>query len=385
MTTDSLPAVLCVDDDPRLLQGLSHTLRKHVRLTTALGAAEALEKLPQLEGVAVIVSDMRMPGMDGATFLAHVKTAYPDAVRVLLTGESDMASAIKAVNEGQIFRFLTKPCPPDVLISCLQSAVEQHRLITAERELLEKTVRGSISALTDLLAIVNPEAFGRATRIKRRAAALATVMKVREVWPIEVAGMLSQIGYVILPPATAEKLHTGRSLTPEERTMVDKVPDMTQKILGNIPRLEPVLEILSLSTRRFDGQGAALTDGMKGTALPLGARILRIIIDFDALDDGKRDRPSIVRMLRMRAGLYDPDVLTVLETAPLPSAESGVLAAVGLNELVTGMVLADDVRTTGNMLLIARGNEITPGGLERLRNFALSARIREPIHVFLPS
>ena len=148
------------------------------------------------EPVDLVISDMRMPAMDGATFLKYARTGAPDTVRVLLTGQADMDSAIAAVNEGNIFRFLTKPCPIDVLLTALKACVEQHRLVTAERVLLEETLRGSVKMLTEVLSLVSPTAFGRAARLQQRVAAIAAQMGIRDRWHIEVAAMVSQIGPV---------------------------------------------------------------------------------------------------------------------------------------------------------------------------------------------
>jgi DNA-binding NtrC family response regulator len=115
--------------------------------TTATSGKAGLERLSSDGPFAVVVSDMRMPEMNGAAFLAQVRERAPDTVRVLLTGQADLDSAIAAVNEGQIFRFLTKPCAPEMLISSLRAAEEQHRLITAERVLLEQTLHGAVKAL----------------------------------------------------------------------------------------------------------------------------------------------------------------------------------------------------------------------------------------------
>src|SRR5687768_872607 len=111
MANAPLPVVLCVDDEPQVLAGLSVSLRRRYEILTATSGAEALAVLARRPDVAVVVSDMRMPGMDGAAFLAKAKEIAPDAVRVLLTGYSEIDAAMNAVNQGQIFRFLTKPCP----------------------------------------------------------------------------------------------------------------------------------------------------------------------------------------------------------------------------------------------------------------------------------
>jgi FixJ family two-component response regulator len=193
--------------------------------------------------MAVVVSDMRMPGMDGAAFLAEVRSRWPEVVRMLLTGQSDIESAIAAINKGQIFRFLTKPCPPPALLAAVQAAVAQHELITAERVLLEQTLHGSIKALTDMLALVSPVSFGRATRVKQLVSDIAGHLGLKERWQVEVAAMLSQIGHMTLPAETAERVYYGRALSNDEQRLVARLPGLTESLLGNIPRLETVREI----------------------------------------------------------------------------------------------------------------------------------------------
>jgi len=168
MSNNERPAILCVDDEPRVVESLALTLRRDYQVHTALGGEEGLRKLAEARGkVAVVVSDMRMPAMDGATFLHKVMIDHPGISRILLTGETGRDAAVSAVNQGQILRFLTKPCPPDQLKAAIDAGVIQYRLVNAERSVLQETVIGCIQALIDVLAITNPVAFGRASRIKR--------------------------------------------------------------------------------------------------------------------------------------------------------------------------------------------------------------------------
>jgi response regulator RpfG family c-di-GMP phosphodiesterase len=323
---------------------------------------------------------MRMPVMDGAKFLTAVRAVAPDVTRLLLTGETDIQSAIKAVNEGQIFRFLTKPCPPELLIRSLEGAVEQNRLVTSERELLGQTLRGSIQALCDVLSVANPIAFGRGTRVKRLATKIAQALGVKEAWAIEVAAMMSQIGYVVLPSATVERVLAGKPLSPGERQMVDKVPAIARQVVDNIPRLEAVREILDHSLKTFSGVGATPGDPMRGEKIPLGARILRLAFDYDQLEDSGGSRQDILKTLAARTGAYDPRILAALGGL-LPGIDQEGRRALKLLEIRSGMVVVEDIKTSTGTLLMARGNEITESSLQRLFNFASSTGIREPIMV----
>ncbi|MGE0550722.1 MAG: ATP-binding protein [Kofleriaceae bacterium] len=137
MATTTKPRILCVDDEPNILAGLSNTLRRHFDVVTAEGGVQGTEAMTKQGPFAIVMSDFAMPGMNGAQFLAQARLVDPSAVRILLTGQASIDGAIAAVNEGSIFRFLTKPCPPDRLLRALQEALEHARALDADRAVLE--------------------------------------------------------------------------------------------------------------------------------------------------------------------------------------------------------------------------------------------------------
>src|SRR5437764_3125652 len=196
--------ILLVDDESNVLEGYQRSLRGEFQLETALGGPEALRMVEQKGPYAVVVSDMRMPGMDGIQVLTSIKGRWPDTVRVMLTGNADMQTAINAINEGSIFRFLNKPCEKEVMAKTLTSALVQYRLLTAEKQLLEQTLSGAIQVLTEVLSLVNPAAFSRAQRARRYIHHIVTTMKLGNPWQYEVAAMLSQLGCVTLAAETIE-------------------------------------------------------------------------------------------------------------------------------------------------------------------------------------
>ena len=380
MQTQTQPRILCVDDEPSVLQGFGLTLRRHFRLTIATSGDEALSKLSRDEPFAVVMSDMRMPGMNGATLLARVREVAPSSVRILLTGQSDFNSAVEAVNEGQIFRFLSKPCPPDALIKTLWAGVDQHRLLTIEKELLEKTLRGAIQALSAILDLAQPRTFGRALRVQRMARKVMETLGTGEMWHIEVAAAVSQLGCITLPTDVADRAVSGKPLSAAERAMIDRVPAMTLQILGNLPRLEKVTEILENLDARYDGQGRP-PSAPRGTFIPFGARLLRVLFDYDQLDAAEHQRMEVFKILRGRSGVYDPGIVDAWETTLNRQSEVAGVQTLRLTELRPGMVLATDLKTAGGTLLMTRGHELTAGSLERLRNFSTSVGLSEPIYV----
>ncbi len=136
---DMSDIALIVDDDVRLLEGLRRNLRGRVNVLTATDGSAALEILRDQGPIAVILCDMRMPGMDGIAVLRAARERFPETVRMMLTGNADQATAVDAINRGEIFRFLNKPCESDRLVAALEAGIRQYRLATGERELLEQT------------------------------------------------------------------------------------------------------------------------------------------------------------------------------------------------------------------------------------------------------
>jgi response regulator RpfG family c-di-GMP phosphodiesterase len=367
------PRMLCVDDEPYVLEGLQDTLRRSFDVRVATSGVEGLEVLGKdPASFAVVISDMRMPQMRGADFLRAARLVAPDAVPMLLTGHADLQEAIRAVNGARLFRFLTKPCDSQELMRACAAALAQHRLQTAERVLLEETLRGSVEALAEVLALTNPAAFGRAGRVKALAGKLAHAAQLSNWWEVEVAATLAHIGAVTLPQTTAEKLYAGGPLTEDEAAMVARVPLITRQLLSKIPRLEGVLEILNTYT---DGLGDQTT-GSDSTA-PAGARVLRIAVDYAELESGGAGSSVALGAMRSRTG-YDRSLIdafaTVIEVGAVEVRE------VRVRELVAGMSLAEDARSVRGDLLIARGQNVTERLIERLSNFS-TGFVREPLRV----
>jgi len=374
--------VLFVDDDPNILAAFQRQLRKQFVVETALGGKLGLQAVTERGPFSVIVSDLRMPEMDGIQFLSRVHSIAPDSVRMMLTGYADLHAAMEAVNEGHIFRFLTKPCATDVLVTALSAGIAQYRLITAERELLEETLRGSIKILSEVLSLLNPEAFGRATRITRYVKETALRMGVVELWELETATRLSQIGCIMLPEEALKKLYQGQPLTPQESELFNMHPFIASDLLVKIPRMEKIAEIIAYQQKNYDGSGIPVDD-RKGNDIPLGARVLKVVLDFDTLEAGGVPRSEIVLDLRKRSGHYDPRVLAALDTV-IAVEEGYGIKLLTVAQLMDGMILAQDVVTLDGRLLIARGHQVNKTMYERLKSFAQKPGIKQPIKVIVP-
>lgn len=376
------PKVLFVDDDPNILAAYQRQLRKLYEIDTALAGDRGLEAVAKSGPYAVIVSDLKMPGMNGIQFLSRVRETAPDTVRMMLTGFAELQTAIDAVNEGNIFRFLTKPCSPEILSKALDSGIEQYRLITAERELLEQTLRGSIKVLTQILSLLNPEALGRSSRITRYAREIGLVMKFPAIWQWETAAMLSQIGFILLPEEALKKIYHGQQLTAEESQLLDMHPFIASDLLNNIPRLEAISKIVAYQEKHFDGSGIPV-DAVRREEIPLGARVLKVALDFDTLQTAGDSKSKAIAQLKQRTGWYDPAVVTALEAVVWIEGKFQV-KVIPLRELRDNMILDDDVWTESGTLLIAKGQEVTPLIIKRLHNFAETSGVKEPLQVLVP-
>ncbi len=373
--------VLLVDDDPNILQGFKRQLRKQFQIETALGGKEGLEAVVKNGPFDVIVSDMQMPGMDGIQFLDAVRKIAPESVRMMLTGNADQKTAMDAVNDGHIFRFLTKPCAPEAFTKALEAGIEQYRLITAEHELLSKTLSGSVSVLTEVLSLVNPTAFGHAARVRRLVRQICQEMKVEHAWEIEIAAMLSQVGCVTIPETTLAKLSSGETLSDEELKTYQSHPQVGCHLISKIPRLKGAAEIIAYQQKHFDGSGVP-NDKKKAEQIPLGARILKLVIDAVQLLSAEKSTEDIWTTIYNRKGWYDPSLVNVL--AAILDVEY-VIKSVGVKHLEDNMILDEHVVTQSGDLLLARGQEVTSSLRERLSTFAITGRgVREPIRVRCP-
>ncbi len=373
--------ILCVDDEQNVLDGYRRQLRKKFDIDIALSGAEGLQSIRTKGPYAVIVADMRMPEMDGVQFLSKVKKIAPNTVRMMLTGNADQNTAVEAVNEGHIFRFLNKPCEPDTLAKALAAGIEQHRLITAEKELLEKTLIGSLKVLTEVLSLVNPTAYGRASRVQRLVRQLAAEMKISLTWQLKAASILSQVGCVTVPETTLTKAYQGESLSREEEQMLQDYPRVGSELVAHIPRLEAVSQIIAQQEKKF-GVVDPLMPAIAEEPIPPESRILKVALDYDLLESKGTNKVLALAELKGRSGWYDPEVLDALE-AIIRQEEHFEIRKVGLKDLTDQMILVDDVHSTTGALLASRGQETTQPLRYRLKNFAKKTPIAEPIAVLI--
>ena len=376
--------ILFIDDDTNLLAAMERNLRHKFNLVTAASGEAGLAQMAAAGPFAVVVADMQMPGMNGVQLLTEVQKRHPDAVRLMLTGNADQHTAVEAVNRGHVFQFLTKPCPVEMLTLALQAGLKQYGLITAERELLEKTLNGSIKVLADVLSLVDPLAFGHGEALCNYMRAYVSSLTVQNSWEFEIAAMLSQIGMVTIPPALTEKARTRRELTAVEQEVLARVPKTGADLLANIPRLESIARIVLYQQKHYDGSGFP-ADAVHGEDIPIGARILKVLVDLLELEAQKMSRDAALRLMQQRMGWYDPRVLDATFACfdiylPDISAKSQG-QPIAAKDLRAGQIVLADIMTESGKTIVMARSRITPVLLVRLANFAKFSPIQEPIFI----
>jgi len=373
--------VLFVDDEPNVLDGIRRQLRNRVDIETATSGAAGLDIIRSQGPFAVVVSDMRMPEMDGARFLARVNEIAPQTVRMVLSGQADLESTIAAVNEGRVFRFLLKPCNAETLFGVVKNGIDQYRLINAEKHLLENTLNATVQVLFNVLGLINPVAQRRATQIQRYAESAAAALNLLpDLWQYHLAAMMSQLGCITLPQETLTRALSGQTLNNEERRLYESHPEIAGKLLGTIPRLEAVASMVA-GQMRVPASDIARGDPSTWEPERIGAAILWAAVQFDRhVSQGKIPEQAAQLVAQAAPGL--PPAVTQAMVRALAD-DSGLVMSreVKLRDLDVGMMIDSDVMSARGIRLVPRGTEVTSTVLERLRAVAGGVGVSEPIRV----
>ena len=355
--------ILCVDDEESILRGFQLNLRKDFELHLASDGVEGLEIFEKEGGFALVLSDMRMPRMNGAEMLAEIKKRDHEVSTILLTGHTDFDSAMAAVNDGNVFRMLSKPCPPERLIKVLNDGLEQYDLIRSKRILLDQTLRGAVDALAESLSTAKPLFFGRVQRVRRMANELAMKQDVPNAWRVDVASVFSQLAYLALPENVTEDVYYRRDLSKEVKALLAKFPEDTRNILNKIPGLEEVGEILkSVDVQyRFEEEKE---DGVR-----LAASILKVALDFDYYEEQGYNRSIIVSTLKERNKDYDPKITQSLSDLIVIAEETSTLQEIKIDDIDIGMRLSQELRLDDGFLIAAAGTDVDRQLLKVIRNY----------------
>ena len=379
--------ILLVDDEPGVLRGYQRIVGDMFACETASSAAEALQKITAENNYALIMTDYRMPGMSGVELLKKAHELCPNTTRMLITGFADVKVSMEAINAGSVFRMLTKPCDPQSFYRAIEDGLRQHELLTAEGELLDKTLKGSVQVLVDILSVLDPKAFGRAQKLSVAARAVGQLMKVEKLWELEMAATLGEVGRATLPGSLAYKHLNSVDLTQAEERLLMKMPETSWRLLAHIPRLDSVANIVLYQGKNMDGSGFP-EDGLRGDYIPLSARILRVLNEVQLQVESEREVAEVLENLKPLSNKFDPAVIAachnlipVLTKLFAKPQKSRIPVEVSLGELKEGQYLVSNIETTSGVLIMKAGTVISPVLLQRVYNFATIMPIKQPIQV----
>jgi len=375
-------SILFVDDDANILAGYKRQLRPQFSIETVNNGQQGLDMLALQGPFAVVVADYRMPGLDGNQFLTKARDVSPDTVRMMLTGHAELSQAIEVINQGHIFRFLTKPCTQDALINALKAGLEQYRLITSERELLEKTLGHSIRLLTDMLSLANPVAFSQMLNIRKIVRKITANMHLRDSWQYELAAMLSQIGCIALPPGVLEKVHAGEVLTKGEQSVYASHPTIAYKLLADIPRLGSI-PLMVRDQQKLYADFRNEKTAFRDPNAELGAQIIKVAVDYDRFIHGGKSHFEVIQTMAKYSRIYHPEIVNALGTEIIIQGEYQ-LKIINVADLEVGMIASEDIRSKKGETLVMKDQEISYLVLERLAFTAKESGVLEPVRVLMP-
>ncbi len=375
--------ILLVDDEKNILEAYRRNLCDEFDVEVADSGTSAIEKIENDKSFQVIISDFKMPKMNGVELLEKVRSLSPDTIQIMLTGQADLEAIINLINKGKIFRFLTKPCSPDDLVNNIKDAVRQYELVSAEKELLGKTLGGSIKVLTDLLSLAKPQAFNKTQKIRSLARSIYNELDIDNKWQIEIAATLSQIGCITIPDDILKKIYKGLTLSEAENVMFLSHPSTGADMIKTIPRLDKVAEIIRYQEKNFDGNGFPVDD-VAGDIIPVGSRILKIALDYDKAVTGGIESEKALLDMSKKPGFYDPSLLSIAQKMFFrtdPTKKSFVNKVLPVESLEEGMYLSEDLITASGVIIGNRNQKLTSALIIAINNYSRNHQLKDTIKI----
>lgn len=360
--------VLLVDDDQSLLSSISRNLCLDYDIATAASGAEALEVIQSSGPFGVVLTDMRMPGLSGLQLIIEARKLAPLTSYIMLTGNQDLGTAVHAVNEGHVFRFLSKPCDLATIRSAIEGGLRQHTLELSEKDLLNKTCAGAVSMLTDVLEATKPEICSRLGSLSQVVDQLLTNSRIPKRWDYALASRLALVGFACLDEQSAKSYEQASPHTEEWRFAVERAVGIGGRMVRRIPRLECVGEIIESC---HDVTGCYCYTNPKSNAAIVrnGSTVIALAMAWDSLRrQGLKQRDAIFELQELFTELA-ADYVEAFEKFPVSQAvEEQVGVKVALADLTPGMVLQADAQGRDGSVLLRAGSRLSEAHIEKLRH-----------------
>lgn len=430
-----VPTILCVDDEPNILASLRRLFRPAGYRILSADSGHAGLQLLATESVDLVISDMRMPEMDGVRFLEQVRARWPDTVRLLLTGHADVGAIIDAINRGEIYRYITKPWDDNDIVLLVRHALER-RALEREKQRLEALALRQNEELKALNASLEARVEARTAELKSALDALVVAngkLKANFITSIRVFSQLIDLraghlgGHSRRVADLARKI--GQKMALSDKAMQDlfvasllheigkigfsdellampvdlmrgddlsryrKHPLRAEQLLMPLEQLHDVASTLRGQLEHFDGSG--LPDALAGCAIPIGARILMLASDYDNLQQGAlttRHLPSVAAcavILHQSGKRYDPQVVAAFNSivSGAPDEVKEVIhdeARIQITGLLPNMVLSRDLLSHDGLLLLSANHVLDARLIEKILDFERSGARCLPIWILRP-
>ena len=365
----------------------SRTLRKPFYVHTALSGVEGLAAIEQGGRYPAILVDMNMPGMDGIEFLTLAAKTSPDSAFVMLTGNVDQQTAVRAVNEGHVFRFLNKPCSAEAVLEAITACVEHSQQMQEQRLLEERVLDGGIRLLTQVLHAVDPHAAQRSENlmayVRSYYEALDTACQLPR--DLELAVSFCSVGLAVIPAGVLHRARSGGELTPAEERMMESASELGGRILSFIPKMEAAGRIVRYQNKGFGGAGHPL-DEVAGDDLPFGARLLHVMIDLLRLEAAGAARSDALQQMGALGEEYDPEILKVCRTRWRPSCSKSLVrvrASIPVADLCISDVLGKALHSVSNIFFAPEGTVISKPLMRKIREWERMGMLAPEVVVFM--
>ncbi len=392
--------ILYVDDEPNLLSAFRSLMRNENCDIHLLDKSERIEDYLNLHGpFAVVFSDQRMPVVDGVKVLQTVSEYSPETIRIMITGYADFDDTLRAINIGKISHYINKPWNDNDLKKLLRDSLEKYNLLQENKyllnvlksknsqlnELLSGTVGGTVRLLSDLIVYINPEANAQTMRVRQLGNVFLKKLpplSELERWEIESAFDLFNIGVAVLP-AWIQVILNKEGLSAIERFAEAKNHQLLgAALIENIPKFKNVARIIRFSKKDYSGKGEPVLEKVCRNELPLGSRLLRILIDMDKLISLNNKGSDLYKKLVSTNDIYDPELLNLFfGTEQSQQQKNEVEKYVTVEELQAGMILMQDIVTRNGLCLIRSYSILTETFIKMILQWQKSDSIKEPIRV----
>lgn len=346
--------VLFVDDDPNILRAIRRNLHGKFKICIAETIEDAIDKVNNFT-FPVIVSDMKMPVMNGADFLILVKETQPQAIRILLTGESGLEEAIKAINESDIYKFLKKPCPTERLIETINSALRIYNAHHIEELIMEKSVKGFVLIISELMHIISPEIFKKSNDVSRIIKSPRTFFPIKDSWSVEVAALLMYLGSINCKIYSYDKIYNSE-------TMV-KILNKSANLIFKVPKFEEVHNILYELAGYYEKKETI-------EELDCDSKVLKLIIDYYHMVGHSNFKEQFLTM-------YSKNILNDIPNMLGKNKELEINA----DKLETNMTATENIITISGSILVNKGDEISENDMAILILFSSKNVLIEPFKV----